>query len=167
MKKMIASVAVLLVTCLATSSFANDWFKDNLTVEKAVVTFLHEIERGGYQVVTTEELKGWIDAGNPMLIVDTMPYESSYKKNHIPGAVPFEFPIPEMMELDEDTRVKFVALLGPDTERKIVFYCGFTKCTRSHNGAMWAKKLGYTNVFRHPGGILAWKQARYPADKVR
>jgi thiosulfate/3-mercaptopyruvate sulfurtransferase len=35
------------------------------------------------------------------------------------------------------------------------------KCTRSHNGAMWAAKLGYTNVFRHPGGIFAWKGAHF------
>jgi thiosulfate/3-mercaptopyruvate sulfurtransferase len=36
-----------------------------------------------------------------MIIVDTMPYEASYKKNHIPGAVNVEFPIPEMRSLDE------------------------------------------------------------------
>lgn len=167
MKKIMWSVALLLLAFSATSAFANDWFKDNLTVEKAAVTFTREVERGGYQVVTTEELKDWIDAGKPMLIVDTMPYEASYKKNHIPGAVPFEFPIPEMAELDDATKDKLVELLGPDKDRPIVFYCGFTKCTRSHNGAMWAKKLGYVNVYRHPGGILAWKQARYPVNSVK
>ncbi|MBM4137012.1 MAG: rhodanese-like domain-containing protein, partial [Nitrospira sp.] len=46
-------------------------------------------------------------------------------------------------------------------------YCGFTKCTRSHNGAMWAVKLGYKNVYRYPGGIKGWVEADYPVDKVK
>jgi thiosulfate/3-mercaptopyruvate sulfurtransferase len=49
----------------------------------------------------------------------------------------------------------------------IVFYCGFTECTRSHNAAMWALKLGYTNVYRFPGGIEAWAQARYPVEAAK
>lgn len=166
MKRILLTLAALLMACSATTAFANDWFKDNLMVEMAAVTFTREVQRGGYQVVTTEELKSWIDAGKSMLIVDTMPYEASYKKNHIPGAVPFEFPIPEMTDLDDATKTKLVELLGPDKNRQIIFYCGFTKCTRSHNGAMWAKRLGYTNVYRHPGGILAWKQADYPVKSL-
>jgi rhodanese-related sulfurtransferase len=52
-------------------------------------------------------------------------------------------------------------LLGADKDRLIVIYCGFVKCTRSHNGAMWAKRLGYKNVYRFPGGIYAWKGMDY------
>ena len=48
-----------------------------------------------------------------------------------------------------------------------MIYCGFVKCTRSHNGAMWAVKNGYTNVFRHPGGVFAWKGAKYPTEEVK
>jgi rhodanese-related sulfurtransferase len=94
-----------------------------------------------------------------------MPYEDSFKKNHIPGAVQFEFPIEEMTSLEGEKRASFEELLGPDKNAKLVFYCGFTKCTRSHNGAMWAKKLGYTDVYRHPGGIKAWLEADYPVQK--
>jgi rhodanese-related sulfurtransferase len=32
---------------------------------------------------------------------------------------------------------------------------------------MWAKKLGYKNVYRFPGGIFAWKGAGYPIEKVQ
>jgi hypothetical protein len=39
--------------------------------------------------------------------------------------------------------------------------------SRSHNGALWSKKLGYTNIYRHPGGILAWLQADYPVEKIK
>jgi hypothetical protein len=38
-------------------------------------------------------------------------------------------------------------------------------CTRSHNGAAWAIKLGYNKVYRHPGGIFAWKGADFPIEK--
>jgi len=101
-----------------------------------------------------------------MLIVDTMPYADSYKKQHVPGAKQMEFPIPEMSSLDDKTKATLISLLGPNKDRLIVFYCGFVKCTRSHNAAMWAVKLGYKNVYRHPGGIKAWEEADYPVEKV-
>lgn len=164
----------LLVLCLGTSAFAfgTDKFKEEVVKEQGAVKLLREVQQGGYGIITTEELKGMIDAGKDVLIIDTMPYEDSYKKSHIPGAKQFLFPIPAMNEWDaKETDGKsvedFKALLGPDLNRTIVIYCGFVKCTRSHNGAMWAKKLGYTNVLRHPGGIFAWKGAEYPVDSVK
>ena len=96
-----------------------------------------------------------------------MPYEASYKKNHIPGAKQMEFPIPEVTILEEKVQNELLELLGPDKDQTIVFYCGFTKCTRSHNGAMWAVKLGYKNVYRLPGGIKAWKESDYPVATVQ
>lgn len=162
------TIYLVVILCLmATPAMAKDWFRDHLKTEKAAITFAQEVARGDYGIVSTDALKQMIDAKKPMLIVDTMPYTKSYKKNHIPGAVPFEFPIPEMTSIDEETKAKFLTLLGADKDRLLVFYCGFTKCTRSHNGAMWARKFGYTNVLRHPGGILAWKQADYPVAKVK
>jgi rhodanese-related sulfurtransferase len=150
-------------------SFDNK-FEQEVKTEEQAVKLLREVQRGGYDVVTTAELKAWIDAGKEMLIVDTMPFEDSYKKMHIPGAKQFLFPIPEMAswdvkETDGKTQEDFVKLLGPDKNRPIVIYCGFVKCTRSHNGAAWAKQLGYTNVYRHPGGIFAWKGADYPIEQ--
>jgi thiosulfate/3-mercaptopyruvate sulfurtransferase len=32
---------------------------------------------------------------------------------------------------------------------------------------MWAVKLSYGNVYRHPGGIKAWDEAGYPMEKVK
>lgn len=147
-------------------------FEQEVEKEAGAVKLVREVERGGYGIVTTEELKGWIDSGKKMVIVDTMPYEASYQKAHVPGAVQFLFPIPDMNEWDTDltdgkTREDFMKLLGDDKDRIIVIYCGFVKCTRSHNGAAWAVKLGYKNVYRHPGGIFAWKGAKYPTEEVK
>lgn len=152
--------------------FGTDKFKEEVAKEQEAVKLTREVQQGGYGIVTTEELKAMIDAGKEMLIIDTMPYEDSYKKNHIPGAKQFLFPIPEMKEWDPKetdgkTVEQFKALLGPDKDKTIVVYCGFVKCSRSHNGAAWAKKLGYTKVLRHPGGIFAWKGAGYPVDSIK
>lgn len=135
--------------------------------EKIAVNFAREVERGGYKIVSTSELKGWIDAKKDMLMIDTMPYEASYKKEHIPGAKPMKFPIPEMTSIDDKTKAELEKLLSADKNSLVVFYCRFTTCTRSHNGAMWAVKSGYRNVYKHPGGIKAWKEADFPVGKVK
>ena len=152
------------------AAIAKDKFEKEVEKEAEAIKFVREVGRGGYDVVGTVELKQWIDAGKDMVIVDTMPLDASYKKNHVPGAVPFLFPIPDMAtwdagETDGRTPADYEALLGSDKERPIVVYCGFVKCTRSHNGAAWAVKLGYKNVYRHPGGIFAWKGAGFPVEK--
>jgi len=163
----VVSVAVLVFCFILSGRVFAAWGTQELDTEKIAVTFQKEVARGGYKIVSTQELKGWIDQKKVMLLVDTMPFEDSFKKQHIPGAVNFVLPITEMTQMDDKTKAAFEKLLGPDKDRLIVFYCGFTKCTRSHNGAMWAVKLGYKNVYRHPGGIKAWTEADYPVERAK
>ncbi len=171
------SFGILVATCcvlLLASTPALSWdnkFEKEVKAEQLAVKLAREVQLGGYDLVTTAELKQWLDTGKEMLIIDTMPYEDSYKKAHVPGAKQFLFPIPDMTSWnDQETAGQsiqdFETLLGPDKDKLIVVYCGFVKCTRSHNGAIWAKKLGYRNVFRYPGGIFAWKGAGYPAEQT-
>jgi thiosulfate/3-mercaptopyruvate sulfurtransferase len=165
-------VAGLFLVVLTSPCLAKNKFEKEVEKEQASVKLVREVQRGGYDVITAKELKDLIDSGKNILIIDTMPYDASYKKTHVPGAKQFLFPIPEMKawdtkETDGKTLDDFKALLGPDMSKTIVIYCGFVKCTRSHNGAMWAQKLGYKNVFRFPGGIFAWKGAKYPIEKVK
>ncbi len=163
---LIGFLGIFLVMGFATNGLAA-WGSKEMDTEKIALNFAREVERGGYKIVSTEELKGWIDQKKELLIVDTMPFEDSYKKQHVPGAVQMEFPIPEMTQLDDKKKADIEKLLGPNKDRLIVIYCGFTKCTRSHNGAMWAVKMGYKNVYRYPGGIKAWDEAGYPVEKVK
>ena len=173
MKKLIGIFILIVFVLLGLNLQAcklKNKFEKELDKEQGAVKLVREIQRGGYDIITTEALKKWIDEGKEMLIVDTMPFESSYKKAHIPGASQFLFPIPEMTKWDiKETGGKsiedFKSLLGTDLNKPIMIYCGFVKCTRSHNGAMWVKKLGYTNVYRYSGGIFAWKGAKYPIEK--
>ena len=139
----------------------------NVQTETLALKACAEAQRGGYELISIQDLKKGLDAREPMLIVDTMPYADSYKKEHIPTAVQFEFPIAEMTTTSPEMEKKFVDLLGPDKDKMIVFYCGFVKCGRSHNGAMWAVKLGYRNVYRCLGGIRGWREAGYPVESVK
>ena len=168
LKLMTTGVLVFMLAGPAAALFDNK-FEQEVVKETEAVKLVRDAKRGGYDVVETAELKQWIDSGKNMVIVDTMPYEASYKKNHVPGAVQFLFPIPDMpqwnaQETDGKTQEDFIKLLGSDKNKVIVIYCGFIKCTRSHNGAAWAVKLGYKNVYRYPGGIFAWKGADYPME---
>ncbi|MBU0544076.1 MAG: rhodanese-like domain-containing protein [Proteobacteria bacterium] len=152
-------------------AFLDNKFEKELETEAVAVKLVRDVQRGGYDLVTTHDLKKWIDSKKDMIIVDTMPYEDSYKKEHVPGAVQFLFPIPDMNQWDTKetggkTEEDFVKLLGNDKNKLIVIYCGFVKCTRSHNGASWAVKLGYKNVYRYTGGVFGWKGAKYPLEKV-
>ena len=166
-KKLVLLGGCGLLATLLLLGCGQSWSGKELETEKTAVNLVREVERGGYKIIPTPEMKAWVDQKKDLLLIDTMPYEDSYKKNHLPGAVHFEFPIPEVKEMDEAARAKFEKVLGPDKDKMLVFYCGFTKCTRSHNGAMWAMKLGYTNVYRYPGGIKAWMEADYPVEKVQ
>jgi thiosulfate/3-mercaptopyruvate sulfurtransferase len=139
----------------------------NVQAEFLAMKAASEKERGDYKLISLHELKEILEAKEDILVVDTMPYEASYKKQHIPTAVQFEFPIPEMNAMDVGTEQQYRDLLGPDKDKMIVVYCGFVKCGRSHNGAMWAVKLGYTNVYRCLGGIRGWKEAGYPVGAAQ
>ena len=166
MKKIVLAVILAVLTASGAHAFGTDKFKEEVEKETAAVKLTREVVKGGYNVITTEELQAVIKAGENVVLIDTMPYEDSYKKGHIPSAKQFLFPIPDMnawdvKETDGKSQEDYQKLLGPDKDKKIIVYCGFVKCTRSHNAAVWAKKLGYTNVYRHPGGIFAWRGAEY------
>lgn len=152
-------------------AIADTRFEVETAREVEAVKLARDTQAGGYQLLTAAELKKMIDEAKPMVLVDTMPYEASYKKEHLPGAKQFLFPVARMSswdtkETDGKTEADFTALLGEDKDKPLVFYCGFVKCTRSDNGAAWARKLGYTQVYRFPGGLFAWKGASLPLEAV-
>ena len=162
---------IVLVLILALTVSGESIFEKEVEKEAAAVKLLREVQKGEYSVVTTPELKEWIDSGKELIIIDAMPYDH-FKKKHIPDARQFLFPIPDMEKWDTDltdkkTEIDYSNLLGSDKEKIIVIYCGFVKCTRSHNGAVWARQLGYKNVYRYPGGIYAWEGAEYELESLK
>ncbi len=164
------SLPVAFFSGSANAGLLDNKFEKEVQAESIAVKLVRDTQKSGYQLITTAELKAKMDAGQKMLVIDAMPYKGSYVKGHVPGAVSFEFPIKDMLQWDSQktankTQSDYLQLLGNDKETMIVVYCGFVKCGRSHNGADWAVKLGYKNVYRYPGGIFAWKGADFNIEK--
>jgi len=131
-------------------------------IEAAAMKLVNAQKQAGYELVSTDTLKKWIDEKKDMIIIDTMP-KDNYDKGHIPGAKQAE--LPKEGEATAEQKNAFVKLLGNDKDKTIVVYCGFVACERSHLGAKYAKELGFTNVYRYPGGIIGWQDAGYEVQK--
>ena len=157
---------VLLVGCASSQSAVGSMKENDL--EKVTMKVAKETAMGGYSLVSVDEVKKMLDNKEAVKLVDTMP-ASAYKNGFIPTAANFAFEAKYAGNWEKDSlsgsQAKFKELLGNDLNTKIVFYCGFNLCARSDNGALWAKKLGYTNVYRMPGGINAWKDAGFDIAK--
>jgi rhodanese-related sulfurtransferase len=144
-------------------------FEQEVVIEESAVKLAKEVASGRYEVLTTEEMKVLIDDKTPMVLLDSMPAASSYDVSHLPGAVNFEFPKETMSRWDEETmpgrtKEQYASLLGENLDSLVVVYCGFVKCARSHNAALYAQELGYTNVRRYAGGIYAWRGSHLPVE---
>lgn len=140
-------------------------------IETVAIKVANETAQGGYKLLKMEELKKMIDAKEDFVLIDAHP-RWEFEMGYIDGAVNFGFQSNMVGDWDKDvadgprTQEDYRKVLGPDLNKKIVIYCGFTKCGRSHTAATWARKLGYTNVYRAPGGITAWKDLGYPYKVV-
>jgi len=137
---------------------------NEMKIESAAIKLVHAVQKSGYNLVDTEELNTWLEAGEDMFIIDTMPADF-YGKGHIPTALNAVMPKTGLADATDDEKAAFAALLGEDLNKKIVIYCGFTACGRSDAGATYAKELGYTNVYRYPGGIIGWRDADFAEEK--
>ena len=139
MKSIKAALFVMAICTMALTFFSSahaflgmDKFAKEVEKETGAVKLVREVMRGGYDLVTTTELKQWMDEKKEMIIVDTMPYESSYKKAHVPGAAQFLFPIPDMAQWDTaetagKTSAEFETLLGTDKNKIIGKHCSLTR----------------------------------------
>ena len=166
MERAYANLSVVKLSTVGTGTAGGaHWVMISTVPEIIAINFDGEMMKGTYKAVTANQRKKWIDEKKDPLIVDTMPMESSSKKQHIPAAVRFEFPVPEMNEMDEKKKAEFLKLSGQDKERTPVFNCGFVECTGSHNAAMWEVNLGCKNAYRFPGGIMGRSQADLPTIK--
>jgi rhodanese-related sulfurtransferase len=63
-----------------------------------------------------------------------------------------------------DTNAETLAKLAPKKDQAIVFYCQNLDCPASAKAAHKAAELGYTNLFKYPEGIEAWKKLGLPTS---
>ena len=65
---------------------------NELKVEKATMDYMKQAEEGKYKTVSTTTVKKWVDNGDKMVIIDTMPADF-YAGQHEPGAINVTFPM--------------------------------------------------------------------------
>ena len=167
------SAVGLTISCLLLSSCnrheaVQQKYKQEAALENIAVRLAREVAEGGYQLLTTEELFLKQQGSSSGFLVDVRE-PKSYEQGHIPGARNFTFPKGVIMDkgwharlMSDKTLSDFAEFLGEGKNRVLVFSCGRARCERGHNGALWAVRLGYRRVFRHPGGVEAWMGERYP-----
>ncbi len=134
--------------------------------ESLALKLAREVQAGGYNLLSVAELKAMLDAKEDLLLLDAHP-AWEYDLAYIEGAVNIGFASNRVGDWEQDavdghSQDEVLAALGADFDKKIVIYCGFTKCGRSHNAAIWVQSLGYKNVYRVPGGISAWIDSGFP-----
>lgn len=99
-------------------------------------------------IVDGDFVKGYVDippkAG--VMIIDARPAARQYDPGHIPGAIN----IPDS-QFDKQTD-----RLPADKSQLLIFYCGGFECPLSHQSAIKAEKLGYTNIRVYAAGSPDW-----------
>lgn len=101
----------------------------------------------GIEWVTPDELKGAVDAGAGLIIVDVRS-ETSYKKGHIPGAINIPY---EVIKSNENIGVK--------PEDMIVLYCDCGHGGIALSAARILKERGYGNLW-----VMLGTSRDYPGD---
>jgi len=167
MKRMLQSSLVAVVAFAVTGCAAGIGTSPKgleIPIEKAAVKFAADTKASTYKVVTTEELKKWVDEKKKMRIISALPAEEDAKLGTIPGTINSVIPKTEK-ELTPADKERLLKAGGADKGQTIVVYCGFVACRRSHIGATILAENGYTEVYRYPAGITGWKEMGFPLVK--
>jgi len=167
MKRMLLS-AGMAIAALVVAGCANSLGTSpkglELPIEKAAVRFSADIRDGGYRIVTTDELKKWLDDGKEMTILSSLSMNEDRLFGLLPGAVNASTPRNEKEFAPED-RERVLHAAGHNKEKMLVVYGGSVACRRSHIAAKILAENGYKNVFRYPGGITGWGEAGFTPVK--
>jgi len=125
----------------------------------------------GKALITVQELKGLLDAGDPSLVIIAAEGSAGYRTGHIPGAYQVDRPD---YEAPPDTQngiagnivdaagfTELVRRLGINRDSKVIVYDTKYDATR----LWWAfAYYGKGDVRVLDGGIKSWKDAGYPVD---
>ena len=115
------SSRTLILTIIAVSfAVAALWWTNQAVTPKEATweDVKAEAQRGGYRLITTEELASLYSQQKPMLIDTRQDWE--YRTGHIQGAI--NFPIEPTWWSRWRKADALKELLGPDKDRLLVFY---------------------------------------------
>jgi len=154
-------VAVLALTVSGCATIGTSPKGLELPIEKAAITLNADVVDGIYKLVSTDNLKRFIDEGKRMTVISTLPAEDDIRFGMIPGALSASMPRSDK-ELATADMMNLFKVAGEDKTRTIVVYCGNVACRRSHHAAKMLVANGYKSVYRYPGGIISWREAGFP-----
>ena len=155
-------MSVLLVSCLATYSFAG-WFSKKSECKKCEMAQKESCEqkkdcgqamkackmKGDGAVLSTAALKILLDSQTDLILLDARSGKYDDGKR-IPGA----------KSLNEGSSAKEIEKVIPSKESLVVTYCGGLQCPASSKLHKHLTKLGYVNVLEYPEGIKGWVEAK-------
>ncbi len=98
------------------------------------------------KIISREELKEKLDRGDNFKLFMTL-NQHDFEYSHIPGSI-------HLNNIAEEA-----AKLSPEEE--IVVYCSNPDCTSSINAYKKLRSLGFKNLYRYSGGLVAWQDAGY------
>jgi thiosulfate/3-mercaptopyruvate sulfurtransferase len=159
---LIAAVTFALTGCAASHGTSPKGLE--VPIEKAAMKFATDTKANAYKLVTTDELKKWMDDKKKMTIISALPAEEDASFGKLPGAINSMIPKTEK-ELTPADKERMIKAAGSDKGQTIVIYCGFVACRRSHIGATILAENGYTDVYRYPAGITGWGEMGYSLTK--
>lgn len=138
------------------------------------ISLIKRAKLSGYNLVLPNSKL--IEELDEYVIIATLP-RGIYNLGLIPQSKHFEFTVSPSANDDGSEwnweadglsrpQKEFIDLLGNDKNAKILFYDSgeYTSAPmgNSHVGILWAKHLGYTQLYRLVGGIYAWKLLGLP-----
>jgi len=102
--------------------------------------------------ISPEDVKQAIDAKDTYVLLDVRT-PGEYARNRIEGSI--NIPV-DKVDCDVQTVI-------PDKSQKVFVYC--LSGSRSVHAVDAMMKLGYTNVFDMPHGLLAWRVKGFPVEQ--
>jgi rhodanese-related sulfurtransferase len=108
---------------------------------------------GGFAVISTDDLKGFMERKDKMVLIDARTPEE-YREAHIVGAI----------NIPEKDFEQASSQLPADKGTLLVFYCNGVKCGKSKRVAFKTAPLGYTAIFIYGEGIPVWEESNLPLE---
>lgn len=149
------SLSLILVGCQSSTP---------IVAAKSQEAIKQEAKEGGYQLLSTKELAERVSSRSNMVLIDTTPREH-FQRHHILGATHYLFPADAKAETWDVNKYggpdsdDFARRLGKEKGLPVVFYAEDSHSLRSHHAASWAKKLGFTQVYRYAEGLAGWTKS--------
>lgn len=118
----------------------------------------------GASTVTTPQLRTMMMEAKPPVLIDVL---GGIVTDSLPGAIWLDNGGSGRSFLQPKFKDTLASLTDNDPARRIVFFCLSKTCWLSHNAAVRAVSLGYTQVYWYRGGRNAWIAAGLNLEPIK